>query len=382
MALGLLILACSFNASAAWPLTRFPWAGAIDFHVYLAGATIGLTQGWGHIYDATLQAPLIQPYFRHLPHAAGYWTPFVSTPPAAWLVAPLTKIPSQAVWPIWLCFLLVCVLAMAWVLAPPGRMSRSIYLGLLLSTSPVALFLVAGNLVALVAVSVTLSWRLLRDDREVAAGLVLALAAVKPHLLVLLPAALLVSGRWRAVASWGAAMAVLALLSLLTLGRHGVSEYRHLLARVSNFDAEQRTAPLHMLGTHLPAIAIVAAVVTLVLALAWLYRREGPTIPIAMALLGSLLVIPYLNGEDFLLAAVAALLILRGGLGPVQSVAALGLVITSSAAANGNSPPLIAIECVMLLALLLLRRGPRLQTAPGSGDRALSQVVAPTPSSA
>ncbi|TMC85505.1 MAG: DUF2029 domain-containing protein, partial [Chloroflexi bacterium] len=83
-----------------------------------------------------------------------------------------------------------------------------------------------GQVVPLIAASVLIAWRLLRENRDVAAGLVLSLVVLKPQAAAIAPFALLAAGRYRAFAACVAAAAAVAGASLLTLGPHGLAEYR------------------------------------------------------------------------------------------------------------------------------------------------------------
>src|SRR6266404_9547683 len=64
-----------------------------------------------------------------------------------------------------------------------------------------------------------------RERRDIAAGIALALVLLKPNTAILVPIALLVAGRYRAVAAWAGAGAVVAGVALATMGSSGVSAY-------------------------------------------------------------------------------------------------------------------------------------------------------------
>src|SRR5439155_27023552 len=79
------------------------------------------------------------------------------------------------------------------------------------------------------------AWWLLVKNRDVEAGAALSLAMyLKPQAVILLPVALLVSRRYRAVVAWAAASAVLALLTVLTLGSTGLTEWLHVVQGVEH----------------------------------------------------------------------------------------------------------------------------------------------------
>src|SRR5260370_28051528 len=82
-----------------------------------------------------------------------------------------------------------------------------------------------GQVVPLVAASTVVGWRLIRDKRDIGAGIVLSAILLKPNTAILVPAALLFAGRYRAFLSWSGSAAVIFAVAALTLGSHGMSEY-------------------------------------------------------------------------------------------------------------------------------------------------------------
>jgi len=72
-----------------------------------------------------------------------------------------------------------------------------------------------GQVVPLVAAGVVVSWRLLREEKQIAAGLALAVIFLKPNTAILVPVALLAAGRYRAFVAWLGAGGVVAVVALL-----------------------------------------------------------------------------------------------------------------------------------------------------------------------
>ena len=271
----------------------------IDFHTYLAAARVGLHQGWGHIYDQQVVAQeqkLLVPYL---------WSqPFLSPPTVAWLVAPLAGAGYDSAYAVWALFTFaVFAAALAW--AGLGRgWSRWIAVAGALSPWWVMHAVNVGQVVPLVAASTVVAWRLLRDKRDVAAGLVLSAILLKPNTAILVPLALLVAGRPRAFAAWLGAAASIGVAGALTLGPHGTSAYvAQLLGPLPRgadgltlhgaFGVVGWTATMIRLG-------IVAAVLTVA------YRaRANAGLVMSAAILGTLLVAPYLHAADLCLLAAA-----------------------------------------------------------------------------
>jgi len=156
------------------------------------------------------------------------------------------------------------------------------------------------------------------EPRPVAAGILVGLLAVKPHLALLFPLALLAEGRWRSIAA--AAATVLA-LSAASLAAFGWASWAAFLDHVPLTLAmgEQGAVPWGTMPTpyvfalSLGMPAIVASVLQGAVALfaagcVWrVWRRRGAPFEAKAATLaaGSLLVWPYLFYYDLTWAALA-----------------------------------------------------------------------------
>jgi len=281
-----------------------------DFRLAYAAATVGLQSGYSHLYDLAAQKAAIEGL------GAGFNPqPFISPPPLAWLVTPLLALPFAAALVIWT-LLLLALLCWTWyLLAPPGRWVKPAHLVLLLGVFPVAFGVMVGQPGAWVAAAVATAWWLMRHDRPMWAGLVLSLIVLKPQLALLVPACLLVSGHARTFGAWLVASLVIGLVALALLGPDGIARYREVLAQTQApaWDITRRysiSGPLG-LGPVLTVTQIVVVAVTLFAA--WRHRREGPEIPMAAGIVGSLLFTPYLGFQDFLMLVVAAWLVLKSG---------------------------------------------------------------------
>jgi Glycosyltransferase family 87 len=197
---------------------------------------------------------------------------------------------------------------------------------------------------------------LLRKDRDVAAGAVLALIVVKPQLALLVAPALLVAGRWRAFAAAAVAVGLVAALSAIALGPDGVSTY---LARLSfaqtilQNQAQTLAAWIHDLALT-RAVQAVIAVATL--ALVYRLRRRGTDVAVAIALAGGLAASPYTHYDDLTMLGLAGLLLLRAPR-PAWTVGyVLALVIAGEGFPVWGAGPVLAGELVLLAALALVPR--------------------------
>jgi alpha-1,2-mannosyltransferase len=320
-----------------------------DFRLAYAAATVGIKSGYDHLYDLAAQKAAIEslgPGFNP--------QPFISPPPLAWLVTPLLWLPFQAALVVWT-LLLIAALCWTWyLLAPPGRLVRAAHLALLLGVFPVAFGVMVGQPGALVAAAVASAWWLVRHDRPVWAGLVLSLIIVKPQLAFLVPVCLLVSGHARTFGAWLVATLLIGLVALAVLGPDGLARYRDVLAQTQTaaWDITRRysiSGPLG-LGPLLNVVQVV--VVATALFAAWRRRGEGPELPIAAGIIGSLLATPYLGFQDFLMLVVAGWLVLRGTATSWQvALLVVGCALIQLAIVVLAVPILLA-EALLLVSLL------------------------------
>ena len=342
----LLVLGAVRNAAA---IARFLTAefGVNDFRDYYMGAKIGLSAGWSHLYDLGLQRSVLQSVMPHSP-----WLPYVNPPPVAWLAAPLSALPFPAAFAVWAGLGALCLLASWWLLAPPGRWSRTIHLLALAGLYSAGYAVKTGQVLPLVVLAVSASWVLLHRDRQVAAGLVLVLIDLKPQVAWLVPICLLLAGRYRTVGAWAAGSAILASWSALTLGPAGVAGFVHAL----RYDLGVPHGPISLMLALPPAAAYPAgAGAVLVAALASRRTRaDGPGGAIAAGVAASLLVASHLNVQDLTLLVPAAWMVAREGRPAGRAVflvsgyAAIQLV-------GGFAVPALAWEVAWLIVLSVPR---------------------------
>jgi hypothetical protein len=297
LALAVVLIAIALNfMSRREPL-------GIDFHTYAAAARVGLDQGWSHIYD---QARVAVEQRVLVPGEASQ--PFISPPTVAWLVAALAPLPYEASYYIWAALTLAAFAgALAWSISSRG-VSRWIVVGAAVAPWWVLEAVRVGQVVPLVAAGMAVAWRLLREDRNVAAGLALALLLLKPNTAFVVPFALLAAGRLRTFAAFSAAGAVMAVVALVTVGGDGVFAY-----------LSQLTGPLPIGGDSLTlaralgvrgGVATALRIVIVGTALIAAFRLRGsPGFVLVVGILGSLLAVPYLHASDLCLLAVAACIV-------------------------------------------------------------------------
>ena len=272
----------------------------IDFHTYEAAARVGLQHGWSHIYDQALVA--IEQKNLNPGQIA---QPFLSPPTVAWLAALVAWLPYWSSFYTWAVLTLIA-LALALVWASPERgLVRWVVVGALLVPWWVLHAVHLGQVVPLVAAGVVLAWRLVRERRDVAAGIALALLSLKPNTALLVPFAMLAAGRYRTFAALTGAAIVIGAIAFATLGLSGISAYISQITGPLPRGASSLTleGSLGVGGAVANGLRLLIVAVSLVAA----FRlRRSPGLVIAAGTLGSLLVAPYLHGSDLCLLGVAA----------------------------------------------------------------------------
>lgn len=325
-----------------------------DFTFYFAAALLGLQHGWPHLYDLKLQQAELDAIQSHITIAQ--LARYVSPPPLAWLVVPLTVLPYRAAYWVWSATL-VAALAAAWRWVAPGSgRARLIVLVAAIGWLPVIYGLQLGQPALIVAAAVAACGALLRKDSDIAAGAVLALAVVKPQLALLVAPALLVAGRWRTFAAAAVAIGLIAAVSAIALGPDGVSAY---LARLSfaqtvpENQAQTLAAWIHDLPLTRAVQAVIAAAT---LALVYRLRRRGTDVVIAVALAGGLAASPYTHYDDLTMLGLAGLLLLRAPRPAWTAGYVLALVIAGEGFPVWGAGPVLFGELALLAALALAPR--------------------------
>jgi hypothetical protein len=286
-----------------WSYTLHYKVAQPDFYVYYLAAQLGRAHGWAAIYDPALFLPPVTA-------AVGKPLPYLNPPELAWLVTPLSFLPySLAAW-IWT-GVLAAAFVVVFALVAPGRgLIRLIHGVGAAALLPVFVGVLFGQVSLLVVAAVALSWWLLSRGRPWLAGLALSALILKPQMAFLVPLALLLAGYWRVVIAWVSVSVPLAFLTLLATGLGVFHDISRSLQLVSGTPGPIQSSLLRQLP--LP-VAITGVVVVLGVALFTVRRgrNRGPSLPIAIGLISSVLVSPYINFYDLCALVLAAWLILR-----------------------------------------------------------------------
>ena len=285
--------------------------GFSDFASYYVYARVGLHQGWNHLYDLAAQQ---QEWLRLGGPDAIPWFAMLYPPPLAWLVAPFALLPLPAALACWTA-LLIGLTLLGWrLVATPGPpLARWTALAAMLAAFPIVYGIMLGQVVIVELAALALVWWFLSRGRELPAGMVLVAMVFKPHLAILVPVVLLLIGRWRTVAVAGLGFALVVAISVVTTGVDGLHDYLSRLADpvavAQQFGANQFTIS-GVMGRGVATLVASGLVIVITMAIAWRYRERGVAIPFSCALIGSMVIAPYLHWQDlgtFLLAGGIAL---------------------------------------------------------------------------
>src|SRR5437667_324520 len=214
--------------------------------------------------------------------------------------------PQAVSYLVWTIVSLAAFVGAAWLIVPGGRFSKVTVILVSLAIYPVHYQFWAGQtVVATLAIAAVAYW-LLERDRWVLCGIALAAAfCFKPQDVLLVPVALAASGRWRPVAVFAAAGAVLVAVWAASLGQAGIQSW---LNDLSIIRADPHNAPLtysFLVGRGAAATAIELASGVGALALAW-YRRDRLDLVFCLGLVGTTMSASYLHEFDVAILVLGA----------------------------------------------------------------------------
>ena len=339
-------------------ITASGGAGGDFLSFYAAGYIVrhGMTDG---LYNASVQSYVQQAvYPGDLGRATGYPLPLV----AAWLFAPISRLPFAAAYALWLCanlaMLAALVVALERHLERVPLLPRRVFLAVFATSMPVVANLVFGQVDLIVFAALFAGYLLLRRDREVAAGVVLAAVLLKPQFLAGVVPMLLFWRQWRTLAALSIAGAVLLVLPAL-LSHPGElannvrfiwhypgagDELRVNAGRMANL----RGLIVSVIGRDvtavwLPAMLLLTAATYLVAGRRWQLSTDGRIVAdqsYALAVMVPLLVSPHLHTQSLMLLFIPAEIALRGLFPPGDEAAhgferqsaAVGLMLAAYAA--------------------------------------------------
>ena len=332
-----------------------------DFYVYYLAAQIGRVQGAAAMYDPAVFLPPVTA-------AVGKPLPYLNPPELAWLVTPLSYLPYTLAGWIWT-GLLAAALGLTCYLVAPGRgLVRVIHGVGAAAVLPVFVGILFGQVSLVVVVAVAIAWWLLSTGRPWLAGLALSALILKPQIAFLVPLALLLSGYWRLVIAWLAVSVTLGVITLLATGTEVFHHIAQSLHAVSGVPGPIQSSLIRQLPFPLAVIGIVLVLGVSAFIL-WRGRGSGPSLPIAVGLISSLLVSPYVNFYDLSALVLAAWLILRLNPPRWQKAATVGMYVPLYVAPIW---PLATLLCICGWLVSLAAFSARRVVRPGEGPTAPS----------
>jgi hypothetical protein len=222
-----------------------------DFPAFLTGARLVAAGQGAALYDPAAQAPVQQAMLAPYGYERGL-LPYNHLPFLALALAPFADLPLPIGYAVWLGATVLALLVALALLSRELRAAartpvearwapRALW-ALGLGFFPVYQNLLQVQTAPWVLLGYTLLIRYLRQERQIAAGLGLALVLVKPQLLIVPVLLLLYTRRWRALAAFAGLAAGLSLLITPLLGGFGwIGSYLRLLGNVAGASSDNST---------------------------------------------------------------------------------------------------------------------------------------------
>jgi hypothetical protein len=306
-----------------------------DFQVYY---TMGYLARHGlvdQIYDANAHAAWLERLTGAVPEAS---LGFVYPPHFALALAPLSFLAAPVAFRVWFainCGLMAAVGFILWRLAAPApRWQRVLLIACVLASDAAYHVIAAGQITALLVLSICSGLLLLRQGRPATAGAALAVLTIKPQLALGILLLFAIRGQWRALGSFAGVSVAFAVATLAYFGPgaftgnagvvlNGVSvggetylNYTHM----HSWRAFLATIDLDQVGAVYAGTALLMAAVAGAGAIrAW---RSGPARgdgatnqEWGVALLFPLLLTPHLWTQELLLLGIVAALFLSQAAG-------------------------------------------------------------------
>ena len=291
-------------AFVIYPLTE-PGADVInsDWPAFATGAKLAITDP-GHLYDLDAQQRVqleVTGARRLVTTGIHGILPFLAPAWVALVAVPFELLGTELGGRLWILFGLACLGLGLWLATRPRPPSAFLpaFAGM-----PTALVMLNAQLDGIVALGIGAAIALW--SRPFLAGLALGLTLMKPQLVLPVGLALLVVRRWRAIAGWAVAGAVLS-ASFAVLNPRWVLDWLGPVG--TTVQPVSREVDLPHLATALPAFqAYGVAILTLatvvgVVAIA-ARRRDDFRSAAALVLAGGILAAPHALPADLVLVAV------------------------------------------------------------------------------
>lgn len=347
LAVSVFVLAMAANDSEAPAST----VGG-DFPAFYGAAVIGADSDWEQLYDFDRQVAAQ----RDLQENEGSARYFAYPPQVALAHVPLAALDygwAYLVYTAFMFLLLVATIRLAAPLLPwlQGRTWPAVALAL--SFWPMFRAVTGGSNTAITLFVIVAAWRLIDQDRQLAAGLVLSLLFAKPQLAVPLIGLMFIIGLYRLVAGAAGGAMTFYLAGVPLTGWSWPLDWWETATEFGRIDSEVNGfSSVSWLGFLENALGVgntFAGVVGWLLAaatsavLVWLWRRHGPgRLPalMAIAMPGILLLSPHALSHDTAIVLLTVAVLHDAGRLPRELIAVVWLLGVSQAwiASIGFSP--------------------------------------------
>jgi hypothetical protein len=256
-------------------------------------------------------------YISEQLRATGWSAPailYTRLPAFAFLLRPLGQLSYERAYLTWQLASFAAFLAFL-ILWPTH--DRRLLLGAACWSFPLAADFIGGQDIAFLLLILAISWRLAalpaqnssNPVRQLSAGGVLALCALKFHLFLLLPVFLIAQRRWRMLAGVAAGLVLVGIACYAVAGPGWIGEYTHFILQGRTNPNVRAMVNLHGLFEGLPNSVALELAGDLLAAVAvwWVARRADFPVGLSIALVGSLLTSHHSYPADVLLLLPALL---------------------------------------------------------------------------
>ncbi len=267
----------SMAGEKGWPR----YLEGADIRPYYTGGAVVLHGQGTQLYDLATQWKWQRHFFPGL-SAPSQLLPFLAPPFVAAPMAILASFPVRTAFLVWLginwVLLSVFVMSVVEALKPRGGRAQMVALVLCVTCAPIFVTLLQGQWAIVLALSSLFSWRALREKRDFAGGLWLALWLFKPQLLLFPLAVLAWKLRGRALGGFALGATALLAVSLAIVGAGGLGKYARLLGEASSWQGKYGVnqtamftwrgllANFHATALWWPGVLLIGA------ALVWVWR--------------------------------------------------------------------------------------------------------------
>lgn len=294
-----------------------------DFLIQMTAGRVADLDGPENLYDRELQLER-QLEIRHQAQGEDVLLPFNHPPLLVPFLRPLSRLQFDRAYWIWTAFsaLLLTISVIVMTSAFSDRGASSLQLTAVrmaaLTFFPIAVVLAQGQDTSLLLIGVTAWMVLFRCRRDFAAGVLLSLAAIRPHVAIGLALPFLFARR-RVFAGYLIGVTILASFSISLVGIQGVVDYVDLIRESSIGEAlviaETRMPNflglIYRLGAGdsraMPAMAAWFTWIAFIIATSIWWRKLGTRISAihcGLLVVGTLVLVPHIHLHDLAILTV------------------------------------------------------------------------------